>query len=181
MQSIAEIVPKSLGTGRRTTTRGFTKVPNALLFGYARLGLTPGQFAFVCQVLSYQWDERAPYPSLAKIARRSGVHRDTLRLWVGDLERRGLLRAGRRPGRTIRFDFTPLLEAAGALEAPPGNPGGARVEREPVWEGAPPESAGTPPAASGAHQEDEGTRPTQEERNARGGEEADSAPAERRA
>lgn len=71
--------------------RQFTAISTFFIHNYTRLGMSATEFAFVCQLMTFKWDERAPYPSLATIAARMGNDQRYLRKVCAKLQKRGLL------------------------------------------------------------------------------------------
>ncbi len=82
--------------GSVITKAGVAAIPSALFFYQGELGLKPEEAWFACVVLSYRWTSDIPYPSLAKICKRTGVPRATITRY-----RRGLQEA--------QWDGQPLL------------------------------------------------------------------------
>lgn len=79
--------------GGKVASHGFTYLPNALLHAQGRLGISVTQFNIIAQLLSY-WDDLAdpPFPPKRELAQRMGISRQTLRVNIADLEKRGLVR-----------------------------------------------------------------------------------------
>jgi len=148
----------------------FTCVPNALLFGCRDLGVTEGQAWLALQLMSFKWTEEAPYPSLAKIAERTGVRRETLTRRLDGLVRAGLVTVDRTPGRTHRYGLEPLLTRIADLHARSGQ-GDARAMRE----GDAAECGGPPDASPGRHQGDSGSTRNEERGRAAGASEGRAA------
>jgi DNA-binding MarR family transcriptional regulator len=90
---------------------GFVPVPRQFLAyaGRLRPNLTPAETVFVLHLMSFKWDERAPFPGYKTIAERMGVSVQYARKVGRTLEEKGLLRREIRVGQTNRFDLTPLF------------------------------------------------------------------------
>ena len=65
--------------GRDVTKHGYVALPNILVRGQARLGLTTTQFNILAQLLSYWIDpKRPPFPSKKELATRGSSPRTWL-------------------------------------------------------------------------------------------------------
>ena len=82
-------------------------------------GLTSSEALLLLHLLDYKWDEKAPWPSLAVLARRMGVTRRAARMTLAKLEEKGLLRRAMPAGaiRTSRYHIEGLFEQLEALQA----------------------------------------------------------------
>ncbi|MBB3996150.1 putative transcriptional regulator [Sulfitobacter undariae] len=79
------------------TKYGYVALPNILVRGQARLGLSTTQFNILAQLLSYWIDpERPPFPSKADLARRMNIHPTTVRINIATLEEKKLVRREQR-------------------------------------------------------------------------------------
>src|SRR5205807_285197 len=58
--------------GRVIARYGVAAVPRALFTHQAGLALTPQQVWFAAYIYSFQWDSGLPYPSLRRMAERTG-------------------------------------------------------------------------------------------------------------
>jgi hypothetical protein len=138
--------------GRVIVSRGIAAVPRALFTHQKVLGLTPQRVWFVCYILSFQWDTTLPYPSIYRMAERTGYSKQQLHNIKAELVQQGYLILRRRINEeggndTNTYDFSPLLEAIRAHLQPHGS-----INEHPET----PTSAGTEDAIS------EGTPTTQE-------------------
>jgi hypothetical protein len=101
--------------GRVISKYGVAAVPRALLTRQKELGLSPQQVWFVCYIFSFQWDTALPYPSLRKMAERTGYSRQQLINIKATLVEAGYLRLVHRYNEngqdTNAYDFSGLLEA----------------------------------------------------------------------
>ena len=121
---------------------GIAAVPRAIFTHQAALGLTPQQVWFVCYVLSFQWDASLPYPSINKMAERTGYSKRQLLRIKEELVLAGYLEVVRRTSSdrgndTNAYDFSPLFDTirqqlqspqeaeASAISAVPGEAGDA--------------------------------------------------------
>src|SRR5579872_6120930 len=57
----------------RLFDEGFLGVPAAFLKYYTLLELTAGEAMFVLQLMSFKWNEQAPFPSYKTLAQRMGI------------------------------------------------------------------------------------------------------------
>jgi hypothetical protein len=90
--------------GAKTMSHGFTGVPNILLRGQQRLGLSTTQFNILIQLLSYYYDrDKPPFPSKKQLAARLSITPQTLRINIKALEDAGFLMREQRT--TLAGDF----------------------------------------------------------------------------
>jgi len=93
---------------------GYVPVPTLFLELYGRLrptGLTSGEALFVLQLMSFKWDDHAPFPGYKRIALRMGITDKMVRRYAQNLELKGYLIREKRIGQSNRFDLTPLFDA----------------------------------------------------------------------
>lgn len=78
--------------GTKVFSHGYTGIPNILLRGQKRLGISATQFNIIAQLMSY-WinPERPPFPSKRELAGRIGITEQTLRINIKALEDQGLV------------------------------------------------------------------------------------------
>lgn len=78
--------------GAKVMDYGYTALPNILLRGQKRLGISTTQFNIIAQLMSYWFDpDRPPFPSKRNLAQRMGITEQTLRINIKALEDRGLV------------------------------------------------------------------------------------------
>ncbi len=101
--------------GRVICKHGVAAIPRALFTYQRELGLSPQQVWFVCYIFSFQWDTALPYPSLRKMAERTGYSRQQIINIKSTLVKTGYLRLVHRSNEngqdTNAYDFSGLLEA----------------------------------------------------------------------
>jgi hypothetical protein len=93
---------------------GFLVVPHKFLRQYARLRpapLTSGEALFVLHLMSFKWNEAAPFPTYKRIAGYMGVSDKMARRYAQSLQRKGYLRRQFRTRATNAFDLTDLFNA----------------------------------------------------------------------
>jgi Helix-turn-helix domain len=73
--------------------------------------MSSGEALFVLQLMDFKWGWKAPFPSYATIAKRMGISDKMARTHAKNLERSGTFAGRSAPGRTNRFDLTPLFSA----------------------------------------------------------------------
>lgn len=95
----------------RLFDEGFVALPATLLRLYARLDLSNSELVFILQLMSFKWDENAPFPSYNTLAQRMGITPEMARRHAKSLEHKGLLRRVKRTGRSNAFDLQPLSAA----------------------------------------------------------------------
>jgi hypothetical protein len=118
---------------------GVTAIPSALYLYQGELGLTPQLVWFISAILARKWNASLPYPSLKKMAERSGVSEQQLHNYKNQLVKQGWLqiisRRNAQGGQDTNFyDFSALFAHLEALlihdqeedggEAPPSLAGG---------------------------------------------------------
>jgi predicted transcriptional regulator len=78
--------------GSKVLSHGYTGIPNILLRGQKRLGISATQFNIIAQLLSYWFDpDRPPFPPKRDLAGRIGITEQTLRINIKALEDQGLV------------------------------------------------------------------------------------------
>jgi hypothetical protein len=93
---------------------GFVIAPTFFLRSYALMkpfSLTHGEAMFVLHLMQFKWDENAPFPSYARIARQMGVSAKQAQRYAASLEQKKYLKREVRVGTSNRFDLTPLFDA----------------------------------------------------------------------
>jgi hypothetical protein len=101
-------------------SQGYVSVPTQFLRLYAELKpfpLTHGEATFVLHLMQFKWDEQAPFPSYAKIARQMGVSDKQARRYAASLETKKYLHRYSRIGSTNKFDLSPLFDALATAAA----------------------------------------------------------------
>lgn len=100
------------GKAALSESGGFLAVPLAFLKYHAviRPKLKPAEAMFVLQLMSYKWDENAPFPGYKTIAKRMGVSEVYARKIARGLEDKGLLVRRLRVSQTNLFDLQPLFD-----------------------------------------------------------------------
>lgn len=80
---------KAVGRGGST---GFVAIPEALLRGQKRLGLSSTEMMVLINVLMHWWySDQRPFPGNARIAQRMGVSKRTVQRAFEKLEKKGLV------------------------------------------------------------------------------------------
>jgi DNA-binding MarR family transcriptional regulator len=93
----------------------FTAVPNTFLDHAAKWGLKMAHVVLVFHLLKYKWTPEHPFPSISTLAAEMGVDARTVRGWIEDLEKLGLLRRIARQKKngersSNAYDLTPLFD-----------------------------------------------------------------------
>ena len=97
---------------------GWAVVPVRFLKCYSRgLGLKPTQAMLVLHLMACKWDDRSPFPSVARLAAETGLSGGQVRAHIRELERKGILQRNYRTGQTTEFDMTGLIEKLEACAA----------------------------------------------------------------
>lgn len=92
---------------------GFVAVPIRFLETYSQLQphITSGEALFIIQLMSFKWDESAPFPGYNLIAKRMGLSDKAVRRFAASLESKKYLKRFTRQGTTNIFDLSPLFDA----------------------------------------------------------------------
>jgi hypothetical protein len=101
--------------GSVIVSRGVAAVPQALFTFQGALALTPQQVWFILYILSVPWSPPYPYPSLLKMAERTGYSKMQLHEIKNSLVAAGHLRLVRRTKEdggqdSNGYDFAPLFD-----------------------------------------------------------------------
>lgn len=96
--------------------RGVAVIPRALFLCMGALKLTPQQVWFISYIFSFQWTSALPYPSILKMAARTGYSKVQLHDIKGTLVDKGYLhlvhRSTKDGGRDSNaYDFSGLFDA----------------------------------------------------------------------
>ncbi|AMV19683.1 helix-turn-helix domain-containing protein [Planctomyces sp. SH-PL14] len=87
----------------------FTPVSDFFLNNYHRLEMSHTEAMVVIHLVSFKWDDNAPFPALKTIGRRMGITSTSVRSHVRRLEEKGLLAREMQVGTTNRFHLQPLF------------------------------------------------------------------------
>lgn len=95
----------------------FTPIPLFFLKNYAKIGaadgqtgLNPSEAMVIIQLMSFKWDERAPFPTVGKIAEQTNLKERSIREIIRRLEGLGLIRREPSPhGGPNRYHFEGLV------------------------------------------------------------------------
>jgi hypothetical protein len=100
--------------------RGFVPVVRVFFEFAAQLppkGLSPVEAMFILHLMSFKWDEGAPFPGYARLATRLGVSVPYVKKIAAALEERGFLAKSRRNMRndnvgfaTNEYDLSPFFD-----------------------------------------------------------------------
>jgi len=88
----------------------FTAVSDAFLRHYRDLKLTNTEAMLLIHLISYKWDDEAPFPSFDTLANRMGLTKEQVRAHALSLVRKKCLGRTIRPGHSNLFHFEPLFE-----------------------------------------------------------------------
>ena len=100
---------------------GFLVVPYKFLRSYAALRppLSNGEVLFILHLMTFKWEEAAPYPSYNTLARLMGVDEKTVQRHAQSLCRKRYLYRIFQPKGSNRFDLTNLFAALAKAESIP--------------------------------------------------------------
>jgi DNA-binding transcriptional ArsR family regulator len=87
---------------------GHTEIPNLLLIGLKRLGITPAEFLTLTAVLLFKWGKGMPWPSVKTIASLTSSEQRNVRKHLASLEKKGLIKRVERQYQSNEYDFKPL-------------------------------------------------------------------------
>jgi hypothetical protein len=101
-------------------TGGYTAIPTYAWVYYARLGVSEAEMVCICQLCTYWWTERDPYPGEAALAGRMGKSMRTIQGYLRSLEGKGLLHiqtrlSNRGQQHTNAYDLRPFFAAVEGL------------------------------------------------------------------
>jgi predicted transcriptional regulator len=88
---------------------GFTMIPNVLLENAHVLGITPSELVVLINIESHRWGTRLPYPSVQRLAKRTGMSERHITRLITSLERKKLIWRQRRKSKTNEYDISPLI------------------------------------------------------------------------
>lgn len=88
---------------------GFTPVPTVFLKHYAELKISSPEAMLILHLMSHKWDAKRPFPRFARLAARMQMSETAVRGHARSLEKKGMLKRIKRPGRSNEFDMTPLF------------------------------------------------------------------------
>lgn len=109
--------------GRVIAKAGISAIPLALFTHQKALGLKPTHMWFICYILAHRWSSDFPYPSLKKMAERTGYSQEHIHTIKDELVQTGYLRVINRHGPqgnqiNNAYDFSGLLAALATLIQP---------------------------------------------------------------
>jgi hypothetical protein len=114
--------------GRVIVRAGIAAIPQALFTYQQPLGLSPQQIWFISYILAHRWSTNLPYPSLRRMADRTGYSERHLHTIKDELVQAGYLvlierhsEAGGRDNNA--YDFSNLLQALNTQLQQTGSPG----------------------------------------------------------
>jgi len=97
----------------RLFREGWLSVPTKFLRSYTALNppLTSGEALFVLQLMTFKWEDAAPFPSYGRIAKTMGVTDKMARRYAQSLQRKGYLMRQYQKRAPNKFDLTRLFDA----------------------------------------------------------------------
>lgn len=90
---------------------GFVGIPTAFFRYYSHLKLSQSEAMFILHLMSFKWNENAPFPSYPTLAQRMGITTEMARRHAKRIEEKNLLKRIRRTGKSNAFDLRPLTHA----------------------------------------------------------------------
>jgi hypothetical protein len=108
---------------------GWLSVPTKFIRSYAALNppLSPGEALFVLQLMTFKWDDAAPFPSYGRIAKTMGVTDKMARRYAQGLQRKGYLTRQFQKRGPNKFDLTRLFDALAGVRREPASEGTGRA------------------------------------------------------
>lgn len=88
----------------------FTMVPNLLLKYAHELDITPSELVVLINIESFRWNTRPAFPSVERIAQRTGMSERHVTRLITSLVRKELMWRTRRRNRTNEYNFYPLIK-----------------------------------------------------------------------
>jgi len=112
-------VPRRSATRRwgeqdaRLFREGWLSVPTKFLRSYTALNppLSSGEALFVLQLMTFKWDDAAPFPSYGRIAKTMGVTDKMARRYAQSLQKKGYLMRQYQKRAPNKFDLSRLFDA----------------------------------------------------------------------
>lgn len=90
--------------------KNWTPVSNVFLDHYRDLDITPSEAMFIIILMSYKWDEQAPYPGFKELSKKMGVTVTAVRGYARSLDTdKHLLHREIRVDDTNIFHLKPLF------------------------------------------------------------------------
>ena len=98
--------------------RGWTTVSNKFLECYSSLSpsITHGEAMFIIHLMQHKWGAKAPYPSVARIARRMGISTTSVRSLTHSFKKKKYLHREGIPGRSNRYHLNRLFLSLEAFD-----------------------------------------------------------------
>lgn len=87
----------------------YTMIPNLLIKHQKNLNISSAEFVILQGLILHKWTERHPYPSLVTISEYCGLHPNTVRRNVRNLESKEIIKRIDRNGYTNEYNFSPLI------------------------------------------------------------------------
>lgn len=98
----------------RLADAGWTPISDVFLANYHRLKISHSEAMVIIHLMSFKWDQSAPFPSVGTIARRMGISPPAVRSHFRSLGKKGLL-TREKTGSTNRFHLNALFQALEVL------------------------------------------------------------------
>jgi len=92
---------------------GWLSVPTKFLRSYTALNppLSSGEALFVLHLMTFKWDDAAPFPSYGRIAKTMGVTDKMARRYAQSLQKKGYLMRQYQKRAPNKFDLSRLFDA----------------------------------------------------------------------
>jgi hypothetical protein len=99
--------------GTKLFRQGWLSVPTKFLRSYTALNppLSSGEALFVLQLMTFKWDDAAPFPSYGRIAKAMGVTDKMARRYAQSLQKKGYLMRQYQKRAPNKFDLSRLFDA----------------------------------------------------------------------
>ena len=88
----------------------FTMIPNLLLDYAHTLDITPSELVVLINIESFRWNTRPAFPSVQRLADRTGMSERHITRLVTSLAKKGILQRKRRRNKTNAYELRPLIE-----------------------------------------------------------------------
>jgi hypothetical protein len=88
----------------------WTPISDFFLDNYRQLGISNLEAMLIIHLVRHKWTVKMPFPGFKRLAKRMGMTPTGVRAHARSLQRKGLLRRVKRPGKANVFDLEPLFE-----------------------------------------------------------------------
>ena len=88
----------------------WTPISDFFLDNYRQLGISNLEAILIIHLMRHKWTVEMPFPGFKRLANRMGMTPTGVRAHARNLQKKGLLRRVKRPGKANVFDLEPLFQ-----------------------------------------------------------------------